>query len=134
MIIQKIDETFPSPIPDKTINASVFLFGNFQLLVWLQSLFFFSYFLKINVIRISLLYNVALVSTVQQSESTIYAYMYPLFFELPSHLGHHRALNRVSGAICRRFSIMICFIHTYFIKILNSLTKCQALVWNLISS
>ena len=36
-----------------------------------------------------------LCSKVNQS----YVYIYPLFFRFPSHLGHHRALSRVPGAI-----------------------------------
>ena len=29
----------------------------------------------------------------------LYVYIYPLFFEFPSHLGHQRALSRVPCAI-----------------------------------
>ena len=36
-----------------------------------------------------MLYSVVLVSAVQRSES-LYVYLYPLFFGLPFHLGHHR--------------------------------------------
>ena len=47
--------------------------------------------------------NVVLVSDVQQSESVIYIYIYIythlLSFVFPPHLGHHRALSRVSSAI-----------------------------------
>ena len=58
-------------------------------------LFFFSISLTVY-----LFYNV-LVSTVQQSESiesATFIHMCPLF-EYPSHLGHHRAMNRVFCAI-----------------------------------
>ena len=39
-----------------------------------------------------------------------YIYMYPLFFEFPSHLSHHRAL---SSTCCTysRFSLVVDFIH-----------------------
>ena len=46
-----------------------------------------------------MLYNAVLISAVQQSESAIYMYTYPLFLGFPSHLGHHRALNRVPCAM-----------------------------------
>ena len=36
-------------------------------------------------------------STIQQSESTVH--IHPLFFGFPSHLGHHRVLSGVPGAI-----------------------------------
>ena len=29
----------------------------------------------------------------------LYVYMYPLFFGFPSHVGHHRAISRVSCAL-----------------------------------
>ena len=29
----------------------------------------------------------------------LYVYIYPLFFKIPVHLGHHRALNRVPYAL-----------------------------------
>ena len=40
-----------------------------------------------------MLYNVELVSTVQQSESVINIYIHPLFKKFPSHLGHYRSLS-----------------------------------------
>ena len=46
----------------------------------------------------TVLYNVALVSTVQHSESAIHIHI-ALFLGFPSHLGHHRAVSRVPGAI-----------------------------------
>ena len=49
---------------------------------------------KLIFIGVQLLYNVVLVSAVQQSESVIYIQL-SLFFGFPSHLGHHRALSRV---------------------------------------
>ena len=55
------------------------------------------------IIGVYFFYNIVLISTLQQSESPIcmyvcvymYIYTYPLFFGLPSHLGHHRTLSRV---------------------------------------
>ena len=55
-----------------------------------------------------MLYNVGLVSAVQQSESVI-IYIYPLFLVSLSHLGHHRAL---SGVLYSRFSLITYFIHS----------------------
>ena len=52
-------------------------------------------FLKIGVY---LLYNVLLVSAVQQVNQ-LWVYTYPLFFELSSCLGHHRALSRLPCAM-----------------------------------
>ena len=40
-----------------------------------------------------------LFSAVQQSESAIYIYIYPLFFGFPSHLGRRTALSWVSCAM-----------------------------------
>ena len=59
-----------------------------------------------------MLYNVVLVSAVQQSKSAlhIYIYIYPLFFGFPSHLGHHRASSTVP-VLYSRFSLIIYFIH-----------------------
>ena len=47
-----------------------------------------------------------LISTVQQSESAIYIYIYPLLFGFPSYLGHHRALVEFS-VLYSRFSLVI---------------------------
>ena len=46
-------------------------------------------------IGVELLYNVLLVSAVNQ----LSIYIYPLFFRFSSHLSHHRALSRVPCAI-----------------------------------
>ena len=54
-----------------------------------------------------MLYNVVLVSAVQQSESVIY----PLSFGFPSHLGHHRALSRVP-VLYSRFSLVMYLMHS----------------------
>ena len=60
-----------------------------------------------------LLYNVVLISTIQQSESaTPTSAICPLFFGLSSHLGHHRALSRIPCAI-NRFSLSILYIYVY---------------------
>ena len=50
------------------------------------------------------MYNVVLVSGVQQSESVIHIYIvdiypYLLFFSFFSHIGHYRVLSRVLCAI-----------------------------------
>ena len=57
-----------------------------------------------------MLYNVVLVSTVQQSESAICIHISP-FLGFPSHLGHHRALSRVP-VLYSRFSLVIYFMHS----------------------
>ena len=56
------------------------------------------YLFKLTFIGVQLLYNVVLVSTVQQSELTIHIHISPLF-GFPFHLGHHRALSRVPCAV-----------------------------------
>ena len=61
---------------------------------WLVFIIFF----KLIFIGVELLYNIVLVSTVQQSESAIRIHISPLF-GFPSHLGHHGALSRVPCAI-----------------------------------
>ena len=82
-----------------------------------------------------MLYNAVLISAVQQSESAIYMYTYPLFLEFPSHLGHHRALNRVPWAIQVLISfhfiysitsVYVSIIHPQFLRLLPS-----SLMWNL---
>ena len=50
-----------------------------------------------------------LVSAVQQRHSVIH--IYPLFFGLPSHRGHHPALSRAPCAV-QRLSSVICFAHS----------------------
>ena len=57
--------------------------------------------------------NAVLVSAVQQSESTVCIHIPPLFFGFPPHLGHHRALNRLSCPVLyNRFSLVIYFIRS----------------------
>ena len=46
-----------------------------------------------------MIYNVVLVSVVQQNELDIYIYLSPLFFRLFSHIVHFRLLSRVPCAI-----------------------------------
>ena len=48
-------------------------------------------------IGVELLYNVVLVSAVQQSESAIYAHISPLLW-ISFPFGHHRALSQVPCA------------------------------------
>ena len=92
-------------VPSPKLAATVNNHCNYNIL-----LFFFSRQIKLllkrealiyifkTFIGVELLYNVVLVSTVQQSESTLQIHIFSLFV-LPSHLGHHRALNRVPCAI-----------------------------------
>ena len=59
-----------------------------------------------------------LVSTVQQGESAIYIHIYPLFFQFPSYLGHHRAFSRVPE-LYSRFSLVIYFIHSIIVAYMS---------------
>ena len=59
--------------------------------------FCFKLFKKV-FIGVQLIYNVALVSSVQQSESVIHIHI-SLFFRFFSHIGHYRVLSRVPCAI-----------------------------------
>ena len=56
-------------------------------------------FIYLLIIGVQLLYNIVLVYTVQQSESTICIHISPLFLDFLLNLGHHRALSRVPCAI-----------------------------------
>ena len=47
-------------------------------------------------VGVELIYNVVLVSAVQQSESVIHIYISALFFRFFCHIDHYRPLNRVS--------------------------------------
>ena len=58
----------------------------------------FFFFLLI-FIGVQLIYNVVLVSGVQQKVTQLYIYMYPLFFRFFSHIGHYRILGRVPCAV-----------------------------------
>ena len=53
--------------------------------------------------------------------SHLYTYIYPLFFGFPSHLGHHRALGRVS------WSTKFCW-SPFYLFLLLSLVKSPLLV------
>ena len=73
-----------------------------------EPIFFFELcqtFLKTNFIGVQLLYNVVLVSAIQQTESVICVciciciYIYIPFFVFPSHLGHHRALSFLCSTV-----------------------------------
>ena len=57
-----------------------------------------SFFLRVIFISVQLLYNIVLISAIQQSESATHIHIY-LFFRFPSRLGRHRARSGVSGAI-----------------------------------
>ena len=46
-----------------------------------------------------MLYNVVLVSSVEQRESVLCLHLSLLFFGFPSHSGHHGALSRVPYAV-----------------------------------
>lgn len=69
----------------------------------LQNTFFFfafGVFLKNNFIGVYLIYNIGLLSGVQQSGPVIHIHIYSLFsFRFFSHIGQKRALIRVSCAI-----------------------------------
>ena len=64
-------------------------------------------------IGVQLLYNVVLVSAVQQNESVICIYISPLFFRFPSHLGHHSSLSRVPFVIQQ---VLISFIGIFLTR------------------
>ena len=51
-----------------------------------------------------MLYNIVLVSAVQQSEPAVHTHLSPLF-EFPSHLGHQRALSSFP-VWCSRLSLV----------------------------
>ena len=44
-------------------------------------------------IRVYLIYNVVLVSAVEQSESVIHIHVSTLFLRFSSHIGHYRVLS-----------------------------------------
>ena len=46
-----------------------------------------------------MIYNVMLVSGVQQNDSVIHIHIYPFFFRFFSHIGYYRILSRVPCAI-----------------------------------
>ena len=48
------------------------------------------HFALLTFIEVQSLYNVVLVTTVEQSESA-YVHIHPVFFGFPSHVGHHTA-------------------------------------------
>ena len=73
------------------VSVSVFLFFFFQFLLQ-YSCFIMCQFL--------------LYSKVNQVNQ-LHLYICPLFFEYPSHLGHHRAMNRVFCAIQQ---VLICYL------------------------
>ena len=58
-----------------------------------------SQFLKIYFIEVWLIYNVVLISAVQQSDSVIHIYIYTFFFIFFSMMVYHRILNIVPCAI-----------------------------------
>ena len=49
-------------------------------------------------IGVELIYNIELVSALQQSESVIHTHISTLF-RFYSHIGHYTVLNRIPGAI-----------------------------------
>ena len=59
-----------------------------------------------------MLYNVVLVSAVQQNESAIHMHV-SLLSGLPFHSGHHSALSRVPSAI-QEFLVSFCFTHSKY--------------------
>ena len=60
-----------------------------------------------------MLYNVMLVSAVQQSKSATCIHISPIFRIFFSHLGHHRALSRVP---CAKQSVLINDLFTHSIN------------------
>ena len=54
-------------------------------------------FFKLIFVRVSLLYDVLLVSAVHQSERVVHMHVAPLL-GFPPRLGHHRALGRIPHA------------------------------------
>ena len=71
---------------------------------------FFSFIKKKKTfVGVQLLYDVVLVSTVQQSKSAICIHILPAphFFGFSSHLGHHRALRRV---LCATQSVLFSYL------------------------
>ena len=81
----KVLEIFIPIMPETLALESVPLGWAFCL----QDLFFFF------LIGILLIYNVILVSGVQQNDSIIHIHIYLFFFKLFSRLGYYRVLSRV---------------------------------------
>ena len=80
----------------------------------LDQMFFFVCFFGVFFwffIGVQLIYNVVLVSAVQQSESVIY--IYPLFFRFFSHIGDYRVLSRVPCAIQQVLISYLFYIQQY---------------------
>ena len=66
-------------------------------------------------IGVQLYYSVALVSTMQQNESTMHKYIY--FFGFPSHSRHHNALSSLYYTVCsNQFSILYIVIYSITIR------------------
>ena len=63
-----------------------------------------------NCVEVELIYNVVLISGVQQSESVIYIYMYPCFGGFFSHFSHYRVLSKVSYAT--QLALVVYFIYS----------------------
>ena len=76
-------------------------------------------FLKLIFIGVQLIYNVVLVSAVQQSESAK-LYIYPRFFRFFSHIGHYRVLSRVPCAIPQVLISYLFYIQTVISSINNN--------------
>ena len=93
------------------IFGHIFIFYFYFCWIWLRDCIyriFTVYIFWINFYWSIFAYNIVLVSVVEQSGSAISIHISPLFL-FPSHLSHHRALNRVPE-LYGRFSIAICFI------------------------
>ena len=67
-------------------------------------------FFKKMFIGVELIYNVVLVSAVQQSEPVIHTHI-SLSFRFFSHIGHYKVLSRVP-CVMSRFLLVIIFVHS----------------------
>ena len=78
----------------------MFIFPMFVIQFWKIKLVARSpeYFNFFKFIEAELIYNIVIISAVQESDQI---YTYPLFFNVFSHIDYHRILARVSCAICQ---------------------------------
>ena len=97
-----LQENRGSPFIGKTI-------GHIQIALYrLQSVLICIIFLKENYIGVQLIYNVMLVSGVQQSESFIYIHISTLFQILSPYVGQYKVLSRIACSI-QKFLISYLF-------------------------
>ena len=60
-------------------------------------------------------------------ENQLYMYIYPNFFGFPSHLGHHRALSRISCAIQYVLSYLFYLSLYFYFSFMNQKKISQAI-------